>query len=102
MLTQISSLRLLARQGFAIRGHKEEERNLFQLLKCRAADVDCVEDCLKGANYLSHDIANELVDIMALNMLRKLLVEIRHSDFSLIADETRDASSLEQLSVSIR
>ena len=53
---------------------------MFQLLKCRAADVG-VEDWLKGANYLSHDIVNELVEIMALNLLRKLLVEIRHSDF---------------------
>ena len=54
---------------------------MFQLLKCRAADVDGVEDWLKGANYLSHDIVNEMVEIMALNLLRKLLVEIRHSDF---------------------
>ena len=33
LLLQISSLRYLARQGLAVRGHKDEEGNLFQLLK---------------------------------------------------------------------
>ena len=37
LLKTISSLRLL-RQGLSIRGHKEEEGNLFQLLSLRIAD----------------------------------------------------------------
>ena len=36
LLKQLSSLKYLLRQGFAIRGHNEHEGNLFQLLKLRA------------------------------------------------------------------
>ena len=78
---------------------------MFQVLKCRADDVDGLEEWLKGAKYLSHDIVNELVEIMACahNLLCKFLVEIRESKwFAIIADETRDASGLEQMCVSIR
>ena len=100
---QLSSLRYLARQGLAVRGHKDEEGNLFQLLKCRATVVHGVDEWLKSGKYLSHDIINELVEIMALNLLRNLLTEIRQSQwFALISDETRDQSGLEQLCISIR
>lgn len=59
-----------------------------------------VDEWLKNGNYLSHDIVNELI---AHNLLRNLLAEIHQSPwFSLIADETRDESGLEQLSISIR
>ncbi len=36
--TIISSVRFLARQGLALRGHDEEQSNLVQLLRLRAED----------------------------------------------------------------
>ena len=36
LMKEPSSVRYLARQGLALRGHKEEDGNLMQLLKCRA------------------------------------------------------------------
>ena len=81
-----------------MRGHKDEEGNLFQLLKCRATVVNGVDEWLQSGKYLSHDIINELIEIMALNLLRSLLVEIHQCQwFALIANETRDQSGLEQL-----
>ena len=38
LLTQLSGLRFLLRQGLAIRGHYEVEGNLFQLLRVWAGD----------------------------------------------------------------
>ena len=72
-------------------------------LKCRATVVNGVDEWLQSGKYLSHDIINELIEIMALNLLRSLLVEIHQCQwFALIADETRDQSGLEQLCISIR
>ena len=74
LLFQLNSLRYLARQGLAVRGHKHEEGNLFQLLKCQASIVHGIDEWLNSAKYLSHDIVNEL---MAHSLLRSLLTEIR-------------------------
>ena len=40
LIKEMSSVRYLARQGLALRSHKEEDGNLMQLLKCRADDVE--------------------------------------------------------------
>ncbi len=102
-MKELSSLRYLARQGLAIRGHKDEQSNFLQLLKCRAEDVRELESWMQDGRYLSHDIINELFEIMAHQLLRGLLHEIREAGwFALIADETRDISGAEQLSISIR
>ena len=42
LMNLLSSLKLLLRQGSAIRGHKEEG-NLYQVLKCRGEDVPGLE-----------------------------------------------------------
>ena len=39
LMKLLSSLKLLLRQGSAIRGHKEEEGNLYQVLKCQDEDA---------------------------------------------------------------
>ena len=52
-LTQLSSLRYLMRQGMGVRGHKEEEGNLQQLLKCRAEDIPTLKEWLNHSSYKS-------------------------------------------------
>lgn len=102
-LTQLSSLRYLMRQGMGVRGHKEEEGNLQQLLKCRAEDVPILKEWLSHSSYKSHDIANEIIQLMAHQVLKNLLQDIHEAEwFALIADETRDISGAEQLGVSMR
>ena len=103
LCTQIGSLRFLARQGLAIRGHTEKEGNLVQLMLLGSQDCAILQSWLTKGDYMSHEIVNEQLSIMSLELLRNLLADVRKSHcFSVIADETRDLSGTEQLSISIR
>ena len=83
LMKLLSSLKLLLRQGSAIRGHKEKEGNLYQVLRCRGEDVPGLEAWLKKRDCRSHDIVNELVElIMYMQLLRKLLAEVRAAEFN--------------------
>ena len=103
LLVQLSSLRYLTKQGLAIRGHEEKDGNLIQLLECRSEKIPELHDWLTRQKYLSHDIVNEMIELLAHHLLRDLLIDIREAEwFSLISDETRDISVKEQLVVTIR
>ena len=79
LLKQLSSLRYLLRQGLAIRGHVEIEGNLMQLLRLHCEDIPRLKQWLQAKKYLSHDIVNEQISLMANHILRKLLQEIREA-----------------------
>jgi hypothetical protein len=58
---------------------------------------------LKDQKYRSPEIINELISLMAKHLLRSLLESIKSAPFyGLIADETRDISGKEQLSISLQ
>ena len=98
LLKQLTSLRLLVHQGIPLCCHTEDERNLYQLQKCRSEDVTIIKDWLDNSNYKSPEIINELLQLMVI-LLRQLVNDICLAEwFSLIADETRDLSGKEQLS----
>ena len=70
-----------------MRGHDEEEGNLIQLLKCRSQDITDIGEWIKNGTYQSHDINNEMIQLMANQLLRSLLDEIRSAEwYSLIVD----------------
>ena len=103
LLKQLDCLQYLTRQGIAVRGHHDEDGNLYQLLKCRADDIVGMQQWIEGGSYQSHDIINEMIQLMATQLLQKLLKEIRSAEwYSIIADETRDISGAEQLGISVR
>ena len=103
LMEELTSIKYLTRQGLAFRGHNDEEGNFIQLLKSRADDVYGLNSWIRGGHYLSHDIVNEFLDIMVHQILRGLLHNIREAEwFSLIADETRDISGIEQISIFLR
>ena len=103
LMKLLSSLKLLLRQGSAIRGHKEEEGNLYQVLKRRGENAPGLEAWLKKGDYRSQDIVNELVELMYMQLLRKLLADVRAAErYSIIADETRDLSGADQFAISLR
>ena len=103
LLKQLSTLRFLLRQGLAIRGHSEGDGNLVQLLHLRGEDDPRFEKWFKRHQYMSHDIVNEMINLMGHAVLRALLKDIREACwFSIIADETRDISNKEQLAIGIR
>ena len=61
----MSSLCFLARRGLAIRGHDEAQGNFFQLLHLRSEDSEQLRDWMKKrGNWLSHDVQNEILQLM--------------------------------------
>ena len=103
LLTQLRSLKFLLRQGLSIRGHKENEGNLMQLLKMQSEDSPSLQKWLGDNHYMSHGVVNEMITIMGNTLLRDILSSIRAAKwFSVMADETRDISNDEQMTVVIR
>ena len=102
-IKEVATLRTLLRQGLAVRGHSENEGNLYQILKLLGEDCPDMNMWLRNQNYLSHDIINELIASMCHAVLRQMLSEVRKAEwFTLMSDETRDISNVEQATVVIR
>ena len=100
LLKQLSSLKYLVRQELALRGHCEDKGNLHQLLMCRAEDVPALNMWLSDGRYTSHMIFNEQIQLMSHH---HMLSDIRSAVwYSVIADETRDVASKEQMAISVR
>ena len=87
-----------------MQGKTEIESNLRQLLKLRAEDVPELLEWIENGRYLSHDIINELINMMGNAVLRSIAADLRKKSqlFSLIADECRDISHKEQLTCVLR
>ena len=105
LLKQLSALKFLLQQGLAVRGHKDIQGNLFQLLRVWASDNPDINVWLENKKYMSADIVNELITIMGQSVLRTLLGSIRQASpawFSVLADEATDVVNREQFNVSIR
>ena len=77
LLKLLSSLRFLLRQRLAIRGHKESEGNLIQLLELQSADRPELKQWMTSNQYLSHGVIDEMITLMGNTLLRKLLASIR-------------------------
>ena len=89
----------MLRQGLSIRNDHAGGSNLSVLLETVLEENNWVSD----KKYQSPEIVNEMIEIMAHNVLRSLLSEISsRSWFSLLADETRDISNCEQLVLCLR
>ena len=97
------SLRFLLKQGIAIRGHKDNNGNLVQLLHLRSSDCPNLSKWLKNQHYMSHDIINKLITLLGNALLQQILIKIHAASwFAILADETTDVANHEQLSMSIR
>ena len=104
LLKIISSLQYIARQGLPSRGHNDAEGNFLQLLNLRSKDCSYLKEwILQRQNWTSHDIQNELFEIMAHTVLRKITENVRANKYySIIVDEATDVSFKEQVSICIR
>ncbi|CAB4016716.1 Hypothetical predicted protein [Paramuricea clavata] len=72
---QNRSFQSLCRQGQAIQGDTDTESNFYQLMKLRGRDDPALLELLKkrgGDKYTSHDIQNEITEIMAHKVQRDL------------------------------
>ncbi|CAF1145164.1 unnamed protein product [Didymodactylos carnosus] len=76
LLTQISSIKYLLRQGLLLRVHDEQESNLIQLMKLRSQDINGLKDWLNDKKYLSRDIVNELAKEILPKIIRDISQQI--------------------------
>ena len=103
LLTILTSLRFLLRQGLAIRGHEEREGNLMHLLLLQAEHCSGLDTFIRDRHHLSNVIINEIIALMGMEILKEVLSKIREVGiFSLIANEATDTSQKEQLCITIR
>lgn len=100
-----SSIKYLARQGLAIRGHEESTSNLYQLLTLRSADIPELKKWMKrdGLKWLSGTISNEILGFFASKIRKMLSEEIKKAGiYAIMMDETADISTQEQVSICVR
>ena len=84
---------------------KNQVLTLIQLLRLRAEDHPQLTSRLERSQrkYTSHENQNEMLEIMAHRVLRKILGDFQTSPFlALMADETADIANKEQLTLVIR
>ena len=92
---------IFVKAKFTLHGDQnDQESNFIQLIKLRGTDDPNIMKHL-GQNtdkYTCHQVQNEIIQIMALSVLRKISEDFHSSpDFSLMADEVTDASNREQV-----
>ena len=92
LLKILQNIRFLGRQGIALRGHNDLESNFIQLLNLRACEDQKIVNWLKKKSdkYTSPEIQNEMLQIMALEILRDIAaVNLQNASFfTIMADET--------------
>ena len=102
----ISAIKVLARQGLAMRGSDvEEEGNLHQFLISQKETLPEIEAWLLNgrSNYTSARIQNEVIELLANRVRSVLKATLQKSPFfAIIADEARDSGNKEQVSVCVR
>ena len=97
--------RFLLRQGSPFLGQTDFESNFGQLLeKDKRSNPKFAKWLDKGRKkYTGHCIQDEIIEIIAMKILRKITKQIQSSNFySILADETSDVANIEQLSFVIR
>ena len=109
LLVILSTIRFLARQGLPLRGNYigggEVNSNFMQLLCFLSNYIPNLSNWLNRAQdkFTSPPIQNEILQIMALTILRNVADDIRKNKyFSIMVDETTDISNKEQLVFCLR
>ena len=106
LLKILANIRFLARQGLALRGDGDEsDSNFIQIIKLRGEDDSKLLEWMKKRTnkYTSAEMQNEMLQVIALRILREIAQDIRNSTFfSIMADETTDKSNREQVVIVIR
>ena len=108
LLSILSCLRYLARQGLGLRGHESDEGNLKQFLQLQSSistNHKLQAWCNKNHDYTSSAIQNEMLSVIANAILRHIITNINKSTlliFSGIVDGRRDMSGIEQESICVR
>ena len=103
----MSSIKYLARQGQALRGHEDENSHLYQLMKDKAADDVLIAKWLQRSQneYISPQIQNEILSTMSNSIVSGIADTIRDlpvTQYAVIMDGTQDIFGQEQESICLR
>ncbi|XP_025205791.1 zinc finger MYM-type protein 1-like isoform X5 [Melanaphis sacchari] len=114
----IQCILLCGREDISLRGHRDHgqidisddkcnEGNFRAILKYRAKGDDYLKTVLEGPGkrnkYISPGIQNQIIEACNKIILKKIVDKINMSEcFSVLADETTDISTTEQLSICVR
>ena len=111
LLMLLLNVRHLARQSLPLRGNwdesskAEENSNFHQLIKLRSQQEPEIWNGLNENPINTHppEIQNEMLEAMALGLLREISANIQSATFyTIMADEIADISNKEQLVICIR
>jgi len=102
-----TSIRFIARQGLAFRGHATQSGNYAELLKLRSEDNSVLQAFMTKATvtkFISPESQNEMLSLLQYNILRCLTQRIKEESkqYSIIVDGTQDCTGTEQESLCIR
>ena len=102
----IQTVRLLATQNLAFRGHDETENslnrgNFVEILTLLSEYREDISSKLIKKTYTSKVIQNEIIDILASQVKKSIIDQLKDTPFSVIIDETQDISCSEQVAVVI-
>lgn len=119
MVPIIECILLCGRQELALRGHRGEKGNILidenaiqnagnfrAILQFRAKGDIFLQNFLEGTDtiikYLSPGIQNQFINICN-DILKKIVIKVNEAQcFSVLADETTDISTSEQLTLCVR
>ena len=97
---------ILARQGLPLRGDGagEEDGNFVQVCQFLGYGNSSFSNWLgKDTNkYTGHDMQNEMLQVMALRILRDITANLQSTKYCIMFDETSDISTQEQVVVVMR
>eukprot|EP00112_Aurelia_sp_Birch-Aquarium-sp1_P015994 Seg3588.3 transcript_id=Seg3588.3/GoldUCD/mRNA.D3Y31 product="Zinc finger MYM-type protein 1" protein_id=Seg3588.3/GoldUCD/D3Y31 len=111
LLKILGNVRYLARQALPLRGDwkkaekSEADSNFYQLLQLRCDEDPSIVEWLQKKTYkfTLADIQNEMLEIMALGILREIAKNIQSAViYTIMTDESADVSNKEQLVFCIR
>ena len=111
----VESILYLCQQGLPLQGHRESLDaddtvnigNFRALVVLLSRNNETVKNrftsCPKNATWLGHDIQNSITSLLADSVRAMIMNEVHSAQYyTLIADETKDVSKSEQLSVVLR
>ena len=114
LLSIVKCIELCARQGIALRGHRDDststdlnQGNFRAVIQFRREVDQCLnshlQSCPRNAIMISKTVQNELLQHMGDYVVKHLVTKVNNSDFlAVMADEVSDVSNKEQLGIAVR